>query len=196
MPELPGTVDSGELPITMHWDCNALSNRGTAAGHPDIAVVIPKKGVVAGICVQAINTYAPYPNAFKLWDEFHYSGERQIIWFKGYGHPVRFDDLSKRAVVHVTVRPEMIRIVAENGIALTGSTGSLTPVVDPNRLRGTLDNVLFLGAVVRMIVQVGRQSVCADIFNDPRLVLPQIGSEVRLEFRRLSCFLLRDTPEG
>ena len=94
-----GTVASGETPITMRWDYNALGNRDTTAGNPDIEVVVPKSGVVAGVYVQAISAYAPHPNAAKLWMEFLYSDQGSLIWLKGYVHPCRFVDLVKRNVI-------------------------------------------------------------------------------------------------
>jgi putative spermidine/putrescine transport system substrate-binding protein len=94
-----GTVASGETPITIEWDYNALANRDTLAGNPNIQVVIPATGVVAGVYIQAISAYAPHPNAAKLWMEFLYSDEGQLIWLKGYGHPVRFNDMAKRKVI-------------------------------------------------------------------------------------------------
>ena len=35
-------------------------------------------------------------NAAKLWMEFLYSDQGQLIWLKGYSHPARFQDLAKR----------------------------------------------------------------------------------------------------
>ena len=94
-----GTVASGETPITVEWDYNALANRDTLAGNPNIQVIIPQTGVVAGVYIQAISAYAPHPSAAKLWMEFLYSDEGQLIWLKGYGHPVRYADLAKRGVI-------------------------------------------------------------------------------------------------
>jgi putative spermidine/putrescine transport system substrate-binding protein len=94
-----GTVASGETPITVEWDYNALANRDTLAGNPNIQVIIPQTGVVAGVYIQAISAYAPHLNAAKLWMEFLYSDQGQLIWLKGYGHPVRYADLAKRGVI-------------------------------------------------------------------------------------------------
>lgn len=96
---VPGTVASGETPITIRWDYNALANRDKSAGNPDIGVTIPASGVVAGVYVQAISAYAPHPKAAKLWMEFLYSDEGQLLWLKGYGHPVRYADLAARGVI-------------------------------------------------------------------------------------------------
>jgi putative spermidine/putrescine transport system substrate-binding protein len=96
---VPGTVASGETPITVRWDYNALSNRDKSNGNPNIEVIIPKTGVLAGVYIQAISAYAPHPNAARLYMEYLYSDEGQLLWLKGYGHPVRFDDLAKRKVI-------------------------------------------------------------------------------------------------
>lgn len=96
---VPGTVASGETPVTIRWDYNALSNRDKSAGNPDIGVVIPASGVVAGVYAQGISAYAPHPNAAKLWMEFLYSDEGQVLFLKGYGHPVRFKDLNAKGKI-------------------------------------------------------------------------------------------------
>jgi putative spermidine/putrescine transport system substrate-binding protein len=64
------------------------------AGNPPVEVVVPKSGVVAGVYVQAISKFAPHPNAAKLWMEHLYSDEGQLIWLKGFCHPIRFNDLA------------------------------------------------------------------------------------------------------
>ena len=95
----PATVGKGETPVTVRWDYNALGNRDTSAGNPEIGVVVPKSGVLAGVYVQAISAYAPHPHAAKLWMEFLYSDEGQLLWLKGYAHPIRFADMTKRGVI-------------------------------------------------------------------------------------------------
>jgi putative spermidine/putrescine transport system substrate-binding protein len=89
----------GSTPIIIRWDYNALADRDTLKGNPKVDVVIPKTGVVAGVYVQAISAYAPHPNAAKLWMEHLYSDEGQLIWLKGYCHPIRFNDLVKNGKV-------------------------------------------------------------------------------------------------
>ena len=96
---VPGTVASGETPITVRWDYNALSKRDKSAGNPNIGVIIPASGVVAGVYIQGISAFAPHPNAARLYMEYLYSDEGQLLWLKGYGHPVRFADLARRKVI-------------------------------------------------------------------------------------------------
>lgn len=93
------TVASGETPVIMRWDYSALADRDALADNPNIEVVIPKSGSIAGIYIQAISAYAPHPNAAKLWMEFLYSDEGQNIWLKGYCHPIRYNDMQSRGVI-------------------------------------------------------------------------------------------------
>lgn len=95
----PSTLASGETPITIRWDYNALPNRDAAGDNPKIEVVVPKSGVLAGTYVQAISAFAPHPNAARLWMEFLFSDEGQKIWLKGYAHPIRFADLVQRKAI-------------------------------------------------------------------------------------------------
>ncbi len=90
-----GTLAQGATPIVVMWDYNALAARDTLAGNPPVEVVVPDKGVLAGVYVQGISAYAPHPNAAKLWMEHLYSDEGQLGWLKGYCHPARFNAMVK-----------------------------------------------------------------------------------------------------
>ncbi|MDI9548003.1 MAG: extracellular solute-binding protein [Chloroflexota bacterium] len=94
-----GTLAKGETPIVIKWDYLALTDRDTFAGNPNTEIVIPPSGVIGGIYVQAISAYAPQPNAAKLWMEHLYSDEGQLMWLKGYCHPIRYNDLAARGVI-------------------------------------------------------------------------------------------------
>jgi putative spermidine/putrescine transport system substrate-binding protein len=94
-----GTFAQGETPIIVQWDYLALTDRDTLAGNPEVEVVIPKTGVFGGVYLQAISAYAPHPNAAKLWMEHLYSDEGQLLWLKGYCHPIRYNDLAARGVI-------------------------------------------------------------------------------------------------
>src|SRR5258708_34252151 len=95
----PATIAKGETPITLRWDYNALSNRDANKDSVTISVVYPKSGTIAGVYIQAISAYAPRPNAARLWMEYLYSDEGQLLWLKGYAKPIRFDDLQSRKVI-------------------------------------------------------------------------------------------------
>ena len=94
-----GLVAKGETPVRITWDYNALAAQDEFAGNPKTEVVIPKTGVFAGVYVQAISAYAPHPNAAKLWMEYLYSDEGQLLWLKGYCHPIRYNDMAARGVI-------------------------------------------------------------------------------------------------
>ena len=89
------SLAQGATPIIVRWDYNALADRDTLKGNPEVDVVVPKTGVVAGVYVQAISAFAPHPNAAKLWMDYVYSDEGQLAYLKGYCHPIRYGALAK-----------------------------------------------------------------------------------------------------
>lgn len=68
-------------------------------GNLNAKVVIPASGRFAGVHIQAISAYAPHPNAAKLWMEFLFSDEGQLLWMKGYCHPILEGDMRARKVI-------------------------------------------------------------------------------------------------
>ena len=94
----PGTIDQGATPVTIRWAYNALAHKDTAAGNPEIDVVVPKTGRFIGVYAQAISAYAPHPNAAKLWMEYLYSDEGQAHWLKGYCATTRLEDLKAKGL--------------------------------------------------------------------------------------------------
>ena len=96
-----GLVAKGEIPIRITWDYNGLAAIDSFGGNPKAEVIVPASGRFAGVYVQAISAYAPHPNAAKLWMEFLYSDEGQLIWLSppGYCHPIRQADLEARGVI-------------------------------------------------------------------------------------------------
>jgi len=80
---------------------------------------VPTSGRFGGMYVQAISKYAPHKNAAKLWMEYLYSDEGQLIWLKGYCNPIRYEDLVKRGVVP-----------ADLAAKLPDTTGAVLPTLD------------------------------------------------------------------
>src|SRR5215510_13455424 len=74
-----GLVATGETAVRITWDYNALAAIDSFEGNPKAEVVVPASGRFAGVYVQAISAYAPHPNAAKLWMEFLYSDEGQLL---------------------------------------------------------------------------------------------------------------------
>ncbi len=94
----PQTIASGQTPIVIDWD---YLNLGYTKQFPSarIAVAVPSDGVYGAHYCQAINATAPHPWAARLWQEFLYSDAGQLLWLKGYSHPARFADMTKRKVI-------------------------------------------------------------------------------------------------
>lgn len=87
------TIGIGETPILIDWSYNSILNDENLAGNPDLETVVPSKGRLAGVYVQAISAYAPHPNAAKLWMEYLYSDEGQLGWANGFCYPIRFESM-------------------------------------------------------------------------------------------------------
>ena len=82
--------------------------------------------------------------------------------------------------VTVAIRPEMIRLAAEDGQA-----------DGDNRIAATIDDVAFLGSVVRVRTSLNDgTNVFVDTFNNPNLAVPPTGSKVRLVFPPEACLVL------
>ncbi len=98
----PQTVASGQTPISIDWDYN---NFAYVKEFPQSAwkVVIPSDGQYAGYYCQAVNATAPHPWAARLWQEFIYSDQGQILYLKGHAHPARFADLVARKAIPKSV---------------------------------------------------------------------------------------------
>ncbi len=92
-------VGTGETPIRITWDYLALESIDVWNGNPKTKLVIPASGRIAGTYVQAISVYAPHPNAAKLWMEYLYSDEGQLLFMMGYCHPIREADLRARNII-------------------------------------------------------------------------------------------------
>ena len=81
------------------------------------------------------------------------------------------------AAVKLNLRPEIIGLQAENG---------------HNSLEGAVKSVIFLGSIVRILIAVDGSQFFFDIFNNPRLVPPKTGEQVRVYFPREACLLLEE----
>jgi putative spermidine/putrescine transport system substrate-binding protein len=94
----PATVASGQTPINIDWDYNNLAYiKGIPAAKWGVS--IPSDGVYGGYYAQAVNATAPHPYTARLWQEFLYSDQGQILFLKGFAHPARFNDLAQRKVL-------------------------------------------------------------------------------------------------
>ena len=94
-----GKIAAGETQVTMEWNYLSLANRDALAGNPELEIIVPQTGVMAGPYAGAISAYAPHPNAAKLWWEFVMSDEGQLLYLKGYAYPIRYNDMAARGVI-------------------------------------------------------------------------------------------------
>ena len=86
-------ITKGEVAIAIMWDYLGLGFRDQLAGKPNLKVVIPSDGSVAGPYVSIVNKTAPDPFAARLWIEYIFSDEGQLFFLKGYAHPARYQKL-------------------------------------------------------------------------------------------------------
>ena len=87
-------MTTGEVAIGIMWDYLGLGFRDSLAGKPNLQVVIPSDGSLAGPYILIINKTAPHPYAARLWSEYLFSDAGQLLFLKGYAHPVRYQVLS------------------------------------------------------------------------------------------------------
>ena len=87
-------MTTGEVAIGIFWDYLGLGFRDQLAGKPNLKVVIPSDGSIAGPYVSIVNKTAPHPYAARLWIEYLFSDEGQLFFLTGYAHPVRYQELS------------------------------------------------------------------------------------------------------
>jgi putative spermidine/putrescine transport system ATP-binding protein len=84
------------------------------------------------------------------------------------------------STVSLALRPEMVSL---------GEAGG------PNVLRGTVDDVSFLGSIVRIRIKVSEGVlVTVDEFNEPTLVLPELESAVAVSFPAEGPLVLESVP--
>jgi putative spermidine/putrescine transport system substrate-binding protein len=95
----PATVANGQTPVTIDWDYLQIAYGAEFKSNITWEVTVPADAVVGNFYCQAINAEAPHPFAARLWQEFLYSDEGQLLWLKGFSHPARFQDMSDRGVI-------------------------------------------------------------------------------------------------
>ena len=81
----------------------------------------------------------------------------------------------------VALRPEVVSI---------GETG------DGNRMRGTVEDVNFLGSIVRIRVRFKENRISLDTFNNPTLAPPRRGQALTVSFPREAVLALDGAPSA
>ena len=110
------------------------------------------------------------------------AGDQVVVEGLPAGHTIRLArPLPGRRAgegVLVNLRPEAVRI------------GAHTPDEHDNVLPAMIEQITFLGSVVRVKLQLGTQHLLADLFNNPSLVLPKLGENVTIHFSPEACRIL------
>ncbi len=92
-------MTKGEVAIGIMWDYLGLGFRDQLNGKPNLKVLIPSDGSIAGPYVSIVNKTAPHPFAARLWIEYLFSDEAQLYFLKGYAHPARYAKLVSQGKV-------------------------------------------------------------------------------------------------
>ena len=96
MQSTPQTVASGQTPISIDWDyLNLAYVKEFPAANWKVTVPVRRR-LRRRTTARRSTRSAPHPWAARLWEEFLYSDQGQLLWLKGFSHPVRFQDLAKR----------------------------------------------------------------------------------------------------
>ena len=80
--------------------------------------------------------------------------------------------------LNVAVRPEMVVVSQEDD------------TTTHNQLRGTVEDVMFLGAVVRIRLALATNKIFFDTFNNPNLETPRLGQSLTVQFPREAVLML------
>jgi putative spermidine/putrescine transport system ATP-binding protein len=98
------------------------------------------------------------------------------------GQPLKLaqpiDDQPANSEISFALRPEILSLNGHHG-------------PEANTLSGTVEEISFLGAIVRVRVGVGEQQLSFDLFNNPELAPPARGSTIQLSFPPSAALLLK-----
>jgi putative spermidine/putrescine transport system ATP-binding protein len=88
--------------------------------------------------------------------------------------------------------PDGVRDGQDVTIALRPELLSLNSAdAQTNSLLAYIENITFLGSIVRYTLTLGGRTLFADTFNNPHLQLPRIADEVRVSFAPDSVLVIK-----
>ena len=93
----------------------------------------------------------------------------------------KMNSLHKGDKVHISIRPERFSFASEQKKA--------------NVLDCTIENITFLGSVVRIQIKIGNTRFNMDTFNNPFLELPHIGDQTQVTCSKEAVLIL-ESSEG
>lgn len=94
----------------------------------------------------------------------------------------KMDDLKKGDRVRIAIRPERFSFASEGK--------------KPNVLDAQIENITFLGSVVRVHILIGTTKFTMDTFNYPSLELPKIGEVRQVTCSREAVLILGEATDG
>ncbi|MHB1986487.1 MAG: ABC transporter substrate-binding protein [Acidimicrobiales bacterium] len=104
---LPANIAKGATPIAIEWDYLNIAYNKQFAGNPKLTTVIPKSGKFGNFYCQAISASAPNPQTARLWEEFLFSDQGQLLYLAGYAHPARYLDLASKGLIPASLTAEL-----------------------------------------------------------------------------------------
>ena len=97
------------------------------------------------------------------------------------GQPIKsanaLDGAQQGERVSISIRPERISFYNE--------------IQKANKMECTVENITFLGSIVRIQVRSGENVFYMDTFNNPFLALPKIGDKIQITFSAEAVLVLR-----
>jgi putative spermidine/putrescine transport system ATP-binding protein len=99
-----------------------------------------------------------------------------------FASAVKMDGLQKGTRVRIAIRPERFSFASE---------GKKANVVDCQ-----IENITFLGSVVRVHMLIGNSKFTMDTFNYPSLELPRVGDVNQVTCSKEAVLVLEDTPSS
>jgi putative spermidine/putrescine transport system substrate-binding protein len=115
----PANISKGTTPIAIVWDYLNLGYKTTTTVFSDpskYSVSIPTTGKFGNFYCQAISSDAPHPNAARLWEEFIYSDEGQLLYLAGYAHPARYAALAAANAIPTSLSAKLPPASAYAGV--------------------------------------------------------------------------------
>ncbi|QBD83728.1 extracellular solute-binding protein [Ktedonosporobacter rubrisoli] len=123
-------ITKGEVAIAIMWDYLGLGFRDQLNGKPNIKVVIPSDGSIAGPYVSIINKTAPHPYAARLWNEYIFSDEGQLFYLTGYAHPARYKKLVAAGKVPADLAAKLPPAEQYNSVKFVSDPAKLKAATD------------------------------------------------------------------
>ncbi len=90
----------------------------------------------------------------------------------------KLEGKNKGDKVMIAIRPERFSFLSEGR--------------KENVVEGKIENITFLGSVVRIQMKIGNESFNMDTFNRPSLELPRIGENFQVTCSRKAVLVLND----